>query len=78
MVHGQAMSYAVMLFLFGLIFPGVDNYAHAGGFAGGYLAGQMLDPMRPERVNHMAIGLGCLVASVLAILVSIVHAMLLR
>ena len=31
-VHGQAVGYAVMLFVFGLVMPGVDNFAHAGGF----------------------------------------------
>ena len=37
MINSQAKSYALMLFLFGLIIPGVDNFAHAGGFIGGYL-----------------------------------------
>ena len=39
MVRGEAAGYALTLFVFGLIMPGVDNYAHAGGFAGGYLTG---------------------------------------
>lgn len=72
-VHGQAVAWALMLFVFGLIFPGVDNYAHAGGFVGGYLAAQVLDPLKPERVNHLAIALGCFVATLLAILASVVH-----
>jgi len=32
----QFLQWAVVLFVFGLIFPGVDNWAHLGGFAGGY------------------------------------------
>lgn len=32
----QFLQWAVVLFVFGLVFPGVDNWAHAGGFAGGY------------------------------------------
>jgi rhomboid protease GluP len=72
-VHSQAVSWAAMMFVFGFIFPGVDNYAHAGGFAGGYLAGRLMDPLKPERVNHLAIALGCLVLSLLSIIVSIVH-----
>jgi rhomboid protease GluP len=32
----QFLQWAVILFLFGVFFPGVDNWAHAGGFAGGY------------------------------------------
>src|SRR6185436_1211000 len=29
MVHGQALTYAAVMFVFGLIMPGTDNYAHA-------------------------------------------------
>jgi rhomboid protease GluP len=70
-IGSQAVSYAVTLFIFGLIMPGVDNYAHAGGFAGGYLTARVLDPLRPERVDHLVGALVCLVLSVAAILVSI-------
>jgi rhomboid protease GluP len=75
-VHSQALSWALIMGVFGFIIPGVDNYAHAGGFAGGYFAGRLLDPIRPERVNHLAIGVGCLAASVLAMLASIIDAVL--
>jgi rhomboid protease GluP len=34
-VGSQAFSYALMMGLFGFIMPGVDNYAHLGGFIGG-------------------------------------------
>jgi rhomboid protease GluP len=74
-LHTQAVSMAVMVFVFGLIMPGVDNYAHAGGFVGGYLMAQVLDPLKPEQINHMAIAVGCLVLSVLAVIVSVVHAL---
>lgn len=73
MVGSQAWSWAVVMFVFGLIMPGVDNYAHAGGFLGGYGASRMLDPLRPERINHMLIAVGCLIASVLSILASVLH-----
>jgi len=71
-VHSQAVGYALMLGFFGLIMPGIDNYAHAGGFVGGYLAGQFMDPLRPERLDHLLIALVCLAASGLAILASLV------
>ena len=32
----QFLQWAVLLFILGLVFPGVDNFAHAGGFVGGY------------------------------------------
>jgi rhomboid protease GluP len=73
LVRREAMGYALTLFIFGLIMPGVDNYAHAGGFGGGYLVSLILDPLKPERTNHMLVALLCLVATALAIAVSVVH-----
>jgi rhomboid protease GluP len=70
-VHSQALYWAVMLFVFGVVMSGVDNYAHAGGFAGGWLAGRLLDPMKPERVNHLAAAVVCLALSIGAILLSV-------
>ncbi len=62
-----------MMGLFGFIMPGVDNYAHGGGFAGGYLAGVLLDPLKPEKIDHIAIAVLCLGASIVSIVVSVVH-----
>jgi len=70
MVGSQALQYALILGLFGLIMPGIDNYAHAGGFAGGYLMGLWLDPLRPERVDHLAWAVGCIAVTALAIAAS--------
>lgn len=71
-VHGEAKTYAIVLFVFGLIMPGIDNAAHAGGFIGGYLSAMWMDPMKPERVNHMLAALVCLVATALAIVASVI------
>ncbi|MDQ3169299.1 MAG: rhomboid family intramembrane serine protease [Acidobacteriota bacterium] len=72
-VRSQALTYAAMLFVFGLVMSGVDNWAHAGGFAGGYLSARLLDPMQRERVNHLIGALVCLVVTAIAVLWSIVH-----
>jgi rhomboid protease GluP len=72
LVHAEAKGYALTLFIFGLIVPGVDNAAHAGGFIGGYLAGMILDPLKPERVNHMVMAVAALALTVLAIIASII------
>ena len=69
----QIMGYAIALFIFGLFLTGVDNWAHLGGFAGGYLAARWLDPWKPERLDHLVGALICLVASALAIVASLVH-----
>jgi rhomboid protease GluP len=72
MAGNQAWSYAIPLFLFGFIMPGIDNYAHGGGFLGGYLAALWLDPLKPERVNHMLWAVVCLALSILSIAYSVV------
>ncbi len=68
---GQAMNYALMMGLMGFIMPGVDNYAHLGGFGGGYLTGRLLDPLKPERIDHLVMAVACLALSVLSVLVSV-------
>ena len=73
MARSQAMSYVVMLLVYGFILPGIDNYAHFGGFAGGYVAARALDPLKPERVDHIVIALACLGASLLSIVASVLH-----
>ena len=70
-VKNAALQYAVPLFLFGLIMPGVDNWAHAGGFLGGYLVSAILNPMSRERGDHMIVALLCLLATFVAIVVSV-------
>jgi len=73
----QAWSYAIVLFVMGFL-PGfaADNWAHLGGFAGGYLAAKWLDPLRPERGDHVFAAIACLAASGLAIVASLVTARL--
>ncbi len=70
-VKQAALQYAIPFFLFGLIMPGVDNYAHLGGFAGGYLVSAFLNPMTRERGDHMVVALLCLGATFIAIVASI-------
>ena len=58
--------------IFGLLVPGIDNYAHLGGFAGGYLTSAFLNPMTRERGDHMIVAMVCLAATLLSIVASIV------
>jgi rhomboid protease GluP len=71
MVSQQAKSLALSMLLFGFIMPGVDNWAHLGGFAGGYLAAFWLDPLKPERGDHVLAALVCLLLTLASILVSV-------
>lgn len=71
----MGLQYALFMGLFGLINPGVDNQAHLGGFVGGYLAGLMLDPRKPERIDHLVGGAACLLATAIALVASVVTAL---
>ena len=66
-VGSVGLQYALMLGIFGFLMPGIDNWAHAGGFGGGWLSARLLDPMKPERVDHLAIAVVLLAASLLAV-----------
>jgi rhomboid protease GluP len=73
LIRSEAKSYAVTMFIFGLFMPGIDNYAHAGGFLGGYAASAMMNPLTRERGDHLLMAVGCLAATFLAIVFSVVR-----
>src|SRR4029450_5423378 len=72
LIRGQAMNYAVILFVMGFVMRGVDNFAHAGGFAGGYLTSAFFNPLTRERGDHLVVAVICLVATFGAIAFSII------
>jgi rhomboid protease GluP len=57
---------------FGFMVPGIDNWAHIGGLAGGYLTSRWLDPLLPERGDHVVAAAVCLLLSAAAIAASLV------
>lgn len=56
----QYWQWAIVLFVLGFIGSGVDNYAHAGGFVGGYLSAWGLGSTdrRPERGDDRIVAMG--------------------
>ncbi|MCC7417316.1 MAG: rhomboid family intramembrane serine protease [Acidobacteria bacterium] len=67
-----ATSVMIQAVIFGLLVPRIDNYAHLGGFAGGYLTSAFLDPLTRERGDHMIVAAVLVAATVAAFIVSIV------
>jgi rhomboid protease GluP len=57
--------------VFGFIMPGIDNFAHLGGFLGGYGMSRVLNPFKPEKVDHLLAALIGLVLTLAAILASL-------
>ncbi len=70
-VRSEATRFIIMIGVYGLIMPGIDNYAHAGGIGGGYLVAMLMDPMKPERGDHILVALICLALSIGSIVVSV-------
>jgi rhomboid protease GluP len=73
MISQQIRMWLIYLLVWGILFPGIDNWAHLGGLGGGYLVGMWLDPLHPERGNHTLIALGLLGMSALSIVFSVVN-----
>jgi membrane associated rhomboid family serine protease len=68
----QAWMWAAILFVFGYVMKGVDNWAHLGGFVGGWGISWWLNPLKPEKVDHVIAAVACLVLTVASIVVSVV------
>jgi rhomboid protease GluP len=70
-VKQMATSIMIQAVIFGMLVPNIDNYAHLGGFAGGYFTSAFLNPMTRERGDHMIIALVLLAVTALALVASI-------
>ena len=73
MARRFAMQNVIMLLIMGFAIQGIDNFAHFGGFGGGYLIARYLDPLKAERIDHLAIAAGLLALSILSVVASVVH-----
>ncbi len=69
----QAWIWAVFLFIFGLVFPAVDNWAHLGGFLAGYGLAKWFNPLLPEKPDHLFAALAALAVTVVALVVAFVR-----
>ena len=71
-IRELATRWIVTGLAFGFFLPRIDNWAHLGGLAGGYLVSFWLDPLRPERGVHTVVALALLALSALAVVLSVV------
>jgi rhomboid protease GluP len=68
-IYRQVGGWAVTIFLFGLLVPGVDNWAHGGGMAAGAALGFLLGYRERKRENlfHKSLSGACLGLTVLVL-----------
>lgn len=73
-IYRQVGSWAIVLFLLGFMMPAVNNFAHAGGFIGGYLSAMILgySEMKRENATHVLLALIALALTVVAFLLEFI------
>jgi len=72
-IFRQTMQWVVIIIFLGFMMPMVDNTAHIGGFAGGYLIAMLIgyQEKSPEKLLHRKIALGLVIVTGLAFLASV-------
>jgi rhomboid protease GluP len=65
MVYREVSGWVIGLALFGLVMPGINNWGHGGGIAGGIVLGMMLGykERRPESSLHRLLAILCALAT---------------
>jgi rhomboid protease GluP len=51
-IFRQTLGWAVVLFLFGFFYPGINNLAHLGGFIGGYISAYFFKYQEQRQENY--------------------------
>jgi len=79
-VYKQATGWVIGLIILGLLFPGINNWAHGGGIAAGALIGFLAgyDERRDENMRHRTLAAACTVLTVLVLVWAILQAFYLR
>lgn len=49
----------------------IDNWAHLGGFAGGWVCSRVMDPLKPETPTHVALAIACVIATIASLVASV-------
>jgi len=76
MLRGQLVRWLIYIAVWGLLFPGIDNFAHLGGFAAGFGLGKIMADRPPatpqERSRAQMLGwvAGCVVAASFVVVVA--------
>ena len=72
-VYRQMGQLAIVFFIMGFLFPGINNFAHAGGFIGGLTAAAILgfSEMKREILIHHLLALGAVAITVFAFLLAL-------
>ena len=69
MMSQQMWQYAIVLFIFGFLMPGINNWAHGGGFVGGWVAAYLMGFIDEQRESSwmLLLALGFIVVTLVGI-----------
>jgi rhomboid protease GluP len=79
-VYRQVGAWAITLFLFGFIVPGINNWAHGGGMVSGALLGLALGyrDRKRETLLHKLLAFVCVAGSAASLVWAVVTAAAIR
>jgi rhomboid protease GluP len=82
-VYGQAIysqigGWAIMIFVFGLLVPGINNWGHGGGMAAGAVLAYLLgySERKRETPGHRLLGVACGLVTVLVLAWAVLSSLL--
>ncbi len=77
-LYSQIGGWAVSIFVFGFLVPGINNWGHGGGMAAGALLAYILGyrDRKRENIGHKYLAFACAAASVLTLTWAILTSML--
>jgi rhomboid protease GluP len=79
-IYRQLGGWAIGIFVFGLIVPGINNWAHGGGFLAGVAIAYLLgyDEKRMETRFHRLAGIACVVLSAAVLIWAVLTSVIIR
>ncbi len=72
-IYPQIMTWAIVLFIYGFLVPQVDNFAHLGGFIGGYASANLLGyrEQKPENLTDKVLATGLIIITLFAFIINL-------
>ncbi|HSO08941.1 MAG TPA: rhomboid family intramembrane serine protease [Desulfoprunum sp.] len=74
-IYSQIGGWALGIFIFGFLVPGINNFGHAGGMLSGALAGYILGyrDRSQDKAGHKVLSMACIVGTVIVLIWSIIN-----
>ncbi len=76
-LYSQIFGWAIFIFIFGFLVPGINNWGHGGGMVAGAALGYLLgyQEKRRENLRHKTIGMSCLIITALILAWAVVSSL---